>query len=300
MKIFEKDGLYFLEKQGLVIGQAALTATPAGGAFAHLWIDEAWRRRGYGTYLLKELLRRTGGFARDAETLHTAPLPGADRSGEEAFWARQGFVVSGGQLVRRRVPDLTAVKLAQDFVASRLAAAAGAPVCVDATCGNGHDTAFLCRLCGSLGPDAPWRVLAMDIQPQAVTNTRARLTELGYTAPQAQVVCGDHAALLADLPARSVDAVMFNFGWLPGAEHSVHSTAAGSIPALEAALAALKPGGVLSAVLYSGKVIGSDEKQAVLQWLRALPLTKYTVLVCGFANWADTAPLPCFVLKKHS
>ena len=60
----------------------------------------------------------------------------------------------------------------------------------------------------------------------------------------------------------------------------------------------LRPGGVLSAILYSGRVIGTDEKQSILGWLRALPLEKYTVLVCDFANWADTAPLPCLVLKK--
>ena len=41
----------------------------------------------------------------------------------------------------------------------------------------------------------------------------------------------------------------------------VFSTADSSIPALEAALAALRTGGVLSAILYSGRVIGTDEKQ---------------------------------------
>ena len=96
----------------------------------------------------------------------------------------------------------------------------------------------------------------------------------------------------------TADCVLFNFGWLPGADHGVHSTAAGSIPALEAALTALKPRGVLAAVLYSGQVIGDGEKQAALDFFRALPLTRYTVLVCEFANWASTAPLPCFVLKR--
>ena len=67
---------------------------------------------------------------------------------------------------------------------------------------------------------------------------------------------------------------------------------------VRAALDALRPGGVLAAVLYSGKVIGDAEKQAALAFFRTLPLTKYTVLVCEFANWADTAPLPCFVIKK--
>ena len=96
----------------------------------------------------------------------------------------------------------------------------------------------------------------------------------------------------------TADCVVFNFGWLPGADHTVHSAATTTLPALEAALAALKPGGVLAAVLYSGKVIGEGEKQAALRFFESLPLARYTVLVCRFANWADTAPLPCFVLKR--
>ena len=52
------------------------------------------------------------------------------------------------------------------------------------------------------------------------------------------------------------------------------------------------------AFLYSGQVIGSGEKQTVLEFLRALPLKDFTVLVCDFANWAETAPLPCIILKK--
>ena len=67
---------------------------------------------------------------------------------------------------------------------------------------------------------------------------------------------------------------------------------------LQAALQAVRPGGIVSAILYSGAVIGSDEKQAVLRFLRALPLKSFTVLVCDFANWAETAPLPCLILKK--
>jgi threonine dehydrogenase-like Zn-dependent dehydrogenase len=108
----------------------------------------------------------------------------------------------------------------------------------------------------------------------------------------------DHARLGELVQPSKVDCVLFNFGWLPGAEHDIHSTADGSVPALRAALEALRPGGVLAAVLYSGKVIGDAEKQAALAFFRTLPLTKYTVLVCEFANWADTAPLPCFVIKK--
>ena len=46
-------------------------------------------------------------------------------------------------------------------------------LCIDATCGNGGDTAFLCRLVGPEG-----RVLGFDIQPAAITSTHARLKKL--------------------------------------------------------------------------------------------------------------------------
>lgn len=285
MELRRTETGFALYKEKEAIGHCTLHPAAQGAALAALTIDPAWRRKGYGSYLLKEVLRSFGGYDREAATVFTAPLP-ADCA-EMAFWAKFGFAAEGPQLVRRRTPDLTAVKFVQDFLAARLV---HPRLCVDATCGNGGDTAFLCRLPGPEG-----RVLGFDIQPEAVTSTRARLEKQGLTA---ELICDSHANLLQYVRPGTADIVMFNFGWLPGADHSVFSTADSSIPALEAALAALRTGGVLSAILYSGRVIGTDEKQSILGWLRALPLEKYTVLVCDFANWADTAPLPCLVLKK--
>lgn len=366
MQIFQDQNVFYLEKEGVRIGSCTVERRAGGVCISRFCIAPAWRRRGYGTYLLRQVLRRTGGFDRGAASLHTVPWP--DDEGELAFWRRLGFTaealpggagcpgpepaglpLSNGQgvpgpaalcpgggprctaafgqgkdapadmprgspaasafarqaagtaaggpsrlLVRRRQPDLSAVKLAHEFLAARLPAPR---LCIDATCGNGGDTEFLCRLCAA-GGAANWQVLAMDLQPRAVENTAARLEKAGFAPPRLRVVCDSHANLLRYAAPNSADAVLFNFGWLPGADHSLFSTAGSSLPALEAALTALRPGGVLSAVLYSGKTIGSSEKQAVLAWLRALPPERYTVLVCEFANWADTAPLPCMVLKK--
>ena len=285
MELRRTETGFALYKEKEAIGHCTLHPAAQGAALAALAIDPAWRRKGYGSYLLKEVLRSFGGYDREAATVFTAPLP-ADCA-EMAFWAKFGFAAEGPQLVRRRTPDLTAVKFVQDFLAARLV---HPRLCVDATCGNGGDTAFLCRLSSPEG-----RVLGFDIQPEAIASTRARLKKQGLTA---ELICDSHANLLQYVRPGTADIVMFNFGWLPGADHSVFSTADSSIPALEAALAALRTGGVLSAILYSGRVIGTDEKQSILGWLRALPLEKYTVLVCDFANWADTATLPCLVLKK--
>ena len=275
--------VYSLYKEKGCIGHAVTCAD----CFEALEIAPEWQSRGYGSYLLREVLRQNGGFDRTAPSEFTAPLPDAGNTAAQALAAKFGFVPRGGLLVRRRVPDLTAVELTHRFLRSTLAPGG---LYLDATCGNGGDTAFLCRLVGKEG-----RVLGFDIQPEAIASTRQNLARKGLAA---ELHCDSHANLLQYVQPGTVDAVMFNFGWLPGADHGVFSHAQSSIPALEAALEALRPGGVLSAILYSGKVIGSDEKTEILQWMRSRPLKQCTALVCGFANWADTAPLPCFLLKK--
>ena len=275
--------VYSLYKEKGCIGHAVTCAD----CFEALEIAPEWQSRGYGSYLLREVLRQNGGFDRTSPSEFTAPLPDAGNTAAQALAAKFGFVPRGGLLVRRRVPDLTAVELTHRFLRSTLAPGG---LYLDATCGNGGDTAFLCRLVGKEG-----RVLGFDIQPEAIASTRQNLARKGLAA---ELHCDSHANLLQYVQPGTVDAVMFNFGWLPGADHGVFSHAQSSIPALEAALEALRPGGVLSAILYSGKVIGSDEKTEILQWMRSRPLKQCTALVCGFANWADTAPLPCFLLKK--
>lgn len=117
--------------------ESAPSPPPQGRTAYRLCILPRWRRKGYGSYLLKEVLRSFGGYDREAATVFTAPLP--ENAAELAFWGKFGFAAEGGQLVRRRTPDLTAVKFVQDFLAARLV---HPQLCVDATCGNGGDTAF--------------------------------------------------------------------------------------------------------------------------------------------------------------
>ena len=284
MQIRQEKGCYTLYKENEAIG----TAVVDGTTILRLEVVPRWRGRGYGSYLLKELLRQNGGLDPKQATRFTAPLP-RDAAGR-ALAQKYGFAPDGSQLVRRRVPDLSAVQLCHAFLTARLAPGG---LYVDATCGNGGDTAFLC---GITAPEG--KVIGFDVQEAAIASTRKHLEQLGVPAARYELHCQSHADLLQIVQPGTADAVMFNFGWLPGADHAVFSTAQSSIPALQAALEAVRPGGVVSAILYSGQVIGTDEKQTVLEYLRALPLKSFTVLVCDFANWAETAPLPCIILKK--
>ena len=118
MKLEERPGGFALYKEKTEVGCCQLTRTAAGADVACLTIVPEWRRKGYGSYLLKEILRRFGGYDRETATVFTAPLPAVP--GEKAFWAKFGFREEAGRLCRRRTPDLTAVKFVQDFLAARL------------------------------------------------------------------------------------------------------------------------------------------------------------------------------------
>lgn len=164
--------------------------------------------------------------------------------------------------------------------------------CIDATAGNGHDTAFLCSLVGAGG-----RVLALDVQPQAVTNTNCLLEQQGYAAIGRAVLAG-HENLAQFAAPGTVDAICFNFGWLPGGDHAVFTHPETSIPAVQAALQCLRPGGALSLCLYYGGRSGYEERDALLAYVQQLDARQYTVLVTRFANRTGDVPIPIFILKE--
>ena len=283
----QENGLtrFVLYKEALAVGGCVCRAEGGGTELLELSVLPEWRRKGYGSYLLKEVLRATGGYG--AGSLHTAPAPG--NAAAQALLKKFGFAPRGACWARRRAADPTAVGLTHAFLERTLAVGG---FFVDATCGNGNDTEFLCRLAGPGG-----RVLALDVQQKAVDATNARLAAAGL-AEVGRAVRADHACLGQLVHRGSADCVVLNFGYLPGADHALFTVPQSSLLAVEAALEALKPGGVLAACLYSGGLNGSGEKRALLEYFRGLPPAEYTLLVCEFANWAPTAPLPCFVLKK--
>ena len=101
MELHRTDEGFALYKEKTQIGFCALTPAAKGAAITAFGIEPQWRRKGYGSYLLKETLRAYAGYDREKATVFTAPLP-ADAA-ELAFWAKFGFAAEGRQLVRRRI-----------------------------------------------------------------------------------------------------------------------------------------------------------------------------------------------------
>lgn len=131
---------------------------------------------------------------------------------------------------------------------------------IDATAGNGHDTVFLAKLVGETG-----KVIAFDLQEQAIASTRERLATENLL-DRVTLVHGSHTTIAAHATPGSVAAVMFNLGYLPGGDHTVITRTNETLHALDVALHTLKPGGILTIVCYPGHEGGDKESAAVVEW----------------------------------
>lgn len=163
-------------------------------------------------------------------------------------------------------------------------------VCIDATAGRGRDTLFMARLVGDRG-----RVLSFDIQPDAVESTRALLAAEGIRCAEVFLACHSKMDLYAE--RESADAIMFNFGWLPGGDHSKFSRFETSRIAVEKGLSLLKKGGVMSLCLYCGKENGYEEKEALLAFLKTTDPKRYSVLLTDYINRTGDPPIAVLITR---
>lgn len=165
-------------------------------------------------------------------------------------------------------------------------------IAIDATAGNGYDTLFLADAVGASG-----RVLAFDIQQDAVASARERISTAGF-AERVDFFQESHALMSRHAKERSVAVAMFNLGYLPGSDHSV-ATGTDTLEALESAALLLKIGGVLSVVCYPGHDGGGEEAAQVEAWMATLPTRGWQVARYGAIGTLKPAPyLFLAVLRK--
>ncbi|MFW5735442.1 MAG: class I SAM-dependent methyltransferase [Oceanidesulfovibrio sp.] len=183
------------------------------------------------------------------------------------------------------------LRLAHEAVARALeqadSSAGSSPLAVDATVGNGHDSLFLARSVGGHG-----MVFGFDLQQRALDAARMRLTEAGVTERVA-LFHASHEHMAELLPAEAhgrIRAVMFNLGYLPGADKSVVTTPQSTVAALDAALSLLAPGGVISITAYPSHPGGAEETQTVRGWCAGLD-SPYKAMEYGMANRPDAKRL---------
>lgn len=189
---------------------------------------------------------------------------------------------------------------------------------VDATCGNGHDAAFLALALGRAGGGS---LHCIDVQPLALENSQARLREAlerdGWDVREDEAwravrlgaeitvhwVLGCHADALEAMAAGSAALIVFNLGYLPGGDRSLTTTAEGTLRALRAAERACAVGGCVSATLYPGHAAGVEEEAAVLEHAASLePQGHWSVYHTQWLNQRNKRNgrrAPSLVLLQH-
>ena len=162
---------------------------------------------------------------------------------------------------------------------------------VDATMGNGKDTLFLAELVGSEG-----HVYAFDVQAEAVERTRERVEQAGY-AQRTTLLLHGHETMAEHVPA-GVQAVMFNLGWLPGAEHIVTTKTNTTLEAVRAAVSLVAPGGIVTVCIYPGHDEGKRELAALVEYASRLPVRTYNVAHHHFLNASAETPQLILIQKN--
>lgn len=162
---------------------------------------------------------------------------------------------------------------------------------VDATMGNGNDTLWLCEAVGETG-----RVYAFDVQIEAVEKTGERLKQAGVY-DRARLFCAGHERM-REFVTPGVDAVVFNLGWLPGAEHAVTTRAETTLAAVAAAVELMKKGAAATICVYPGHEEGERERAALIEWAAALDPKRFDVVLKTYLNQPKNPPCLIAVLKK--
>ena len=201
---------------------------------------------------------------------------------------------------------------------------------VDATMGNGWDTVALARILADLDAspagDAskPGRVVAFDVQEDALTSTRARVREV-LTPDQASrvdLVLKSHERMEEHVRVPGVNAfdddlnddfndavsatdavgvVCFNLGYLPGptADKGVRTNRRTTVSAVASGVRVLRPGGVLTVVGYTGHEGGWEEVEAVMELVSSLDPREFTATNHSVVN-RDNCPQLIAVHRKET
>lgn len=147
---------------------------------------------------------------------------------------------------------------------------------IDATCGNGKDTAVLAQLV----PEG--HVYAIDIQEEAIRSARQNAPY-----PHISFLNQCHTQLPYDPQVRLV---VYNLGYLPGGNKQKTTETEATLKSIEAAYALLPTGGALSITCYPGHSEGALEEKALKQWSDSLPNAEWS-------TWKEGSPTLLIVTR---
>lgn len=151
---------------------------------------------------------------------------------------------------------------------------------VDLTAGKGKDTLFAAKRAKE--------VVAMDIQPAAIEQTRALLRE--QDIKNVRLICDSHEVLANVVDIAFVDAFVMNLGYLPGGDKDITTLCSSTKRTLETILSAMKSGALISLSIYPGHEAGKLESEGIEEMLAKLDQKKFKVNKITFPNQKHCPP----------
>lgn len=169
-------------------------------------------------------------------------------------------------------------------------------VVVDATAGNGNDTAFLAELVGKEG-----KIFAFDIQKIAIEKTEKRLKKAGIDDEEFNsriILINDNHQKIERYIDQPLDGIIFNLGYLPGGDQKIITEPETTLNTLKKGLKLLKEGGLVVIVVYTGHPGGSEELDLLLSYTETLDEKEYNVGRYHFINQEANPPQVLAVIKR--
>ena len=142
---------------------------------------------------------------------------------------------------------------------------------IDATCGNGYDTATLAELAGS--------VIAIDIQEVAISSAKqlAKSQSIKWLHQS-------HETFPAWIEPGSIKLITYNLGYLPGGNKSLTTRVDSTLKSIQNGLPLLKQSGAMTLVCYPGHTEGEKEERELLDFFKTLDRKKYLVSYNAWPN----------------
>lgn len=168
-------------------------------------------------------------------------------------------------------------------------------VAIDATCGNGYDTAVLAKI---LLPHSNSLIIGLDVQQEAIDQTSERLKK-SFPEPDLSRVMlyrrchADIAPLPLPVPPHLI---VYNLGYLPGGNKTITTKRETTLQSLKSAVDLLAKDGALSITCYPGHEEGAREEAAILEWAKELPMNYWQVSHHRWIN-REAAPSLLWLVK---
>lgn len=159
---------------------------------------------------------------------------------------------------------------------------------IDFTMGRGRDTLFLCGLASE------GRVYAFDIQPSAIDQTAALLSQ--NDIHNATLILDSHDRF-ADYVPGEIDGGLFNLGFLPGGDRSVTTQRGSTVAAVKQAMQALKRGGALGVAVYPGHEEGRLEGETLQSYFAGVDKKEFDIFIYRLLNVPDSPYM--MVVERH-